>query len=111
MDINEILAIVFVSLGILMSVICGIGVLRLPDFFTRLHASGIGETLGFLLCAIGMCFLLGFSLLTFKILAIFVFMCVANPLGTHLIAKAAYFTGYDYFKEEREGKKNASDDN
>jgi len=83
--ISQIIAFIFVILGIIVLTISAIGVIKFPDFYTRLHASSVGETMGTLLILIGMMILLGWQLLSLKIFLIFVIVCITNPLGTHLI--------------------------
>ena len=66
-----------------------VGLLRFPDFFTRLHATGKGDTLAVLLCLIGLAIYEGVSLTALKIIFIAVFMALAQPTATHAISKAA----------------------
>lgn len=66
-----------------------IGLLRLPDFFTRLHAAGITETLGAGLILLGLALQSGFTLVTVKLILFFTFLLVTSPTGTHALAKAA----------------------
>ncbi len=70
-----------------------VGVLRFPDFFTRLHATGKGDTLAVLLCLIGLAIYEGFSLTALKIVFIAVFMALAQPTATHAISRAALRRG------------------
>ena len=85
----SILSAVFVILGLVFMAGAAYGVVRFPDFFTRLHAAGVGDTLGALLILIGMMLSAGAGLITFKLLAIFIMLLLTNPLGTNLIMKAA----------------------
>jgi len=66
-----------------------IGLLRLPDFFTRLHATGITDTLGAGLILLGLAIQSGFTLVTVKLILFFVFLLVTSPTSTHALAKAA----------------------
>jgi multicomponent Na+:H+ antiporter subunit G len=67
----------------------GIGLLRLPDFFTRLHAAGLTDTLGMGLVVLGLVFQSGWASATIKLLMIFVFMFITSPTATHALARAA----------------------
>ena len=67
----------------------GIGILRLPDFFTRLHAAGITDTMGAGLVLLGLILQSGLSLLTIKLLLFFGFLIFTSPTATHALAKAA----------------------
>jgi len=70
-------------------VIGGIGLLRFPDFYTRLHAAGVTETLCAILIVLGLMLQSGFSLLTIKLLLILVFLLFTAPTATHALARAA----------------------
>lgn len=89
----NIVAIILVLLGFFLTAIAVIGVLRFPDFYTRLHASGKVDSLGVTLTLFGLAVYNGFSLTSLKIIFIALFILVANPIGTHLLARAAYHSG------------------
>ena len=82
--------IILVSAGVFFLVMGTIGVLRFPDFYTRMHAAGKCDTLGSLLIVIGLALYGGFTLGSAKIIAIAVFIFMTSPTATHAIAKAAY---------------------
>lgn len=92
MTARLIIAGVMITLGVLFFMISAIGVLRLPDFLSRLHSSGIGETLGMILFGLGIIIYLGINLVSVKVLIIFVILSLVNPVGTHLIGKAALWS-------------------
>ncbi len=71
----------------------GIGIVRLPDFFTRLHAAGVTDTLGAELIVLGLILQAGFSLIAVKLLLIGAFIFLTSPTATHAIASAAYVAG------------------
>lgn len=89
----KILAVVFIVAGFFFTVVAAIGVLRLPDFYTRLHASGKADTLGIALTLAGLGIYQGFSLVSVKIIIISILIMLANPIGTHVLARAAYRSG------------------
>ncbi|QOC22153.1 monovalent cation/H(+) antiporter subunit G [Wenzhouxiangella sp. AB-CW3] len=70
-------------------VIGGIGLLRLPDFYTRLHAAGVTETLCALAILLGLALQTGLSLVTIKLVLILVFLLFTAPTATHALARAA----------------------
>ncbi|GIW41165.1 MAG: Na+/H+ antiporter subunit G [Candidatus Binatia bacterium] len=70
-----------------------VGLLRLPDFYTRLHATGKTDTLGASLSLLGLACFAGWSLVALKLVAVAVFLLVANPTATHALARAAYLRG------------------
>jgi multicomponent Na+:H+ antiporter subunit G len=79
--------------GSLFCIIGGIGIVRMPDFYSRGHAAGITDTLGAGLILIGLMFLGGFSLISVKLLLILVFLFITGPTATHALVKAAYAGG------------------
>ncbi len=91
------LALLFLLGGFFFTFVAALGVIRFPDFYTRMHASGKGDTLGVALSIIGLIFYLaiedGFTFTSVKLLFIVVFIFLANPIGTHAICRAAYRCG------------------
>ena len=67
-----------------------IGLLRLPDFYTRLHGAGVVDTLGAGMILVGLMLQAGLSLVTVKLLFILFFILVTSPTATHAIAHAAH---------------------
>ena len=100
-DIREIIAVIMIALGILFLIISAVGMLRLPDFYSRLHASGNSETLGMML--IGFVVYEGFNLISFKLIFIFIFVFIGNPIGTHILSKTAFKTGEPIWTQNRAG--------
>ncbi len=70
-----------------------LGVLRLPDFYTRLHAAGMTDTLGAELILLGLIIQSGFSQLTLKLMLVGFFLLVTSPTATHAVAHSAYKAG------------------
>ena len=66
-----------------------LGLLRLPDVFTRMHAAGLVDTLAMTLLIIVMAFQAGLTLVTVKLFLILLFMFFASPTSTHALAKAS----------------------
>ncbi len=74
-------------------IIGGLGLLRLPDVFARMHAAGITDTLGAGLILAGLMLQGGLSLVTVKLFLILVFLLYTNPTSTYALANAAYRQG------------------
>jgi multicomponent Na+:H+ antiporter subunit G len=72
----------------------GVGLLRLPDFFSRVHAAGVTETLAAPLLLTGLMLQMDWSLDLFKVLMILFLVLATNPTATHAMAKAALHGGY-----------------
>ena len=74
-------------------IIGGLGLLRLPDVYARMHAAGITDTLGAGLILAGLMVQGGFSLVTAKLILILVFLLFTSPTSTYALANAAYRRG------------------
>ena len=79
--------------GSVFIVIGSIGLIRLPDFFTRLHGVGVSETLGAWLVLVGLLLQSGWSSVTIKLIIIFIFVVITGPTATHALAKSALHGG------------------
>ncbi len=84
------LAVVFVCAGVFFLLMGAIGLLRFPDFYTRMHAAGKSDTLGSLLVLTGLASYGGLDLPSVKILFIALFIFVTSPTATHAMARAAF---------------------
>ena len=85
----DIVSWVLLASGAVFLFIAGIGLLRLPDVFARMHAAGIGDTLGASLIASGLMVQSGFTLVTVKLMFVLLFLFFTSPTATHALAKAA----------------------
>ncbi len=93
MDIITIITGVFLAIGCFFIVVASIGVVRFPDFYSRMHPAGKTDTLGQATVLIGLMIYEGFSLISVKLLIIILFAFIANPTATHALANAAYAVG------------------
>ena len=76
--------------------------IRLPDFWSRLHGASISDTGGVLFLILGMMLHVTTIWVFFKLLAIAVFIFISSPTASHAIANAAFVTlGYKKKKGER----------
>jgi multicomponent Na+:H+ antiporter subunit G len=71
----------------------GVGLLRLPDVYSRMHATGITDTLGAGLFLAGLMIQSGVSLITAKLILIFVLLLFTSPTSTYALANALYGGG------------------
>ncbi len=88
----------FASIGLLaagvMFVLAGaIGVVRLPDFYTRIHAAGVTYTLGAEMIVVALMLQAGFTLLSAKLLLAGFLLFLTSPTATHAVANAAHRAG------------------
>ncbi|TWU60689.1 Na(+)/H(+) antiporter subunit G1 [Rubripirellula tenax] len=79
--------------GSAFAVIGGIGILRLPEFFSRMHGAGITDTMGAGLIMLGLVFQSDSVLVAFKVLAILFFLMVTSPSSCHALAHSALANG------------------
>jgi multicomponent Na+:H+ antiporter subunit G len=98
MVIANVIVTAFVGVGIFFILVGSVGLLRFPDFYTRLHATGKCDTLGGGLIILGAIIYHLFQypetlLVPAKLAFLIFFIFIANPTGTHAIMKAAYKTG------------------
>ncbi|MGF1610192.1 MAG: monovalent cation/H(+) antiporter subunit G [Kiloniellales bacterium] len=91
--------------GAAFSIIGGIGLLRLPDLFTRMHGAGLIDTLGAGLILIGLMLQGGASLVTAKLILILLFIFFTVPTATHALAKAALHSGVKPLVEHDGGER------
>lgn len=74
-------------------VIGGIGVLRMPDFYTRLHAASVTESLGAIMILLGLMMQGGLSLVTVKLVIVLFFLLFTSPTSAYALANAALLGG------------------
>lgn len=104
-SIREVIAAIFMIGGMIFFIGSAIGMLRLPDFYTRIHASGNSETLGCTLSFIGLMIYEGATLTSLKMSFVFLLVFMANPIGSHILSKAAYKSGHPVWTLKTRGAK------
>lgn len=89
------LIVITILVGLLFTVVTVIGVIRLPDVYTRAHAASKSATLGVLSILIGVFFhfWLNEGHFSVKILLGILFLFITAPIGGHLMSRAAYVSG------------------
>lgn len=90
-------------LGSFFVVVGGIGVLRMPDVFTRMHAAGLTDTMGSFFILTGLMLQTGFDGVTLRLALILAFLWFTSPVATHALAKAALHGKVDPIVHEGEG--------
>ena len=83
----EILSSILVILGSLSIIVGLLGVYRMPDFFTRLHAASVIDTLGTILILFGLILYAGLNIVSIKLLLILIFILITTPTAAHALAK------------------------
>ena len=90
-------------LGSFFVVVGGIGVLRMPDVFTRMHAAGLTDTMGSFFILTGLMLQAGFSGVTLRLALVLAFLWFTSPVATHALAKAALHGNLRPIEHEEEG--------
>ena len=94
---------VLIVAGSLFCLIGGIGIVRMPDLFTRIHAASITDTLGVALVLVGLTLHGGFSLVTVKLFMILGFLWLTGPAASHALGKAALGSGIEPLLDPEDG--------
>ncbi|MDK9712562.1 MAG: monovalent cation/H(+) antiporter subunit G [Sulfuritalea sp.] len=89
----ELTSAISLLLGALFCCVGGIGLLRMPDFYTRMHAASVTETLGVALILFGLLFLAGWTLVAMKLLMVGALVFFVSPTASHALARAAITRG------------------
>ena len=95
----DVISTVFLAAGAFFMITGTVGLLKFPDFYTRLHATGKCDTLGQILIIVGCMIYEGFTFITIKLLLVSAFYLLVGPTGTHALMKAAYVTGLPVWKK------------
>lgn len=90
--VRDLITILFIVLGLFFFTVATVGLIRLPDVYTRLHATTKGDTLGAALVLLGLSLYGGLEINTVKLGMIIAFVWLTNPTASHLVGKAAYRT-------------------
>ncbi len=98
------IALAFIFIGLFFMVVGAIGLVRLPDFYTRAHASGKCDTLGEGMMLIGLILFEGFSLIAVKLLLLVIFIFITSPTAVHALVNIAHSRGVVPWKKGDERK-------
>lgn len=89
-------------------IIGAVGLLRMPDLYTRMHAASVTDTLGAVLILAGLMLQAGFGQVTAKLLVILILLFFTSPTATHALAKAARARGVKPILDESGGGSSSS---
>ena len=79
--------------GAFFGVVGAVGTVRFPDFYTRLHASSVADTMCAGMILSGLALQAGFTLVTVKLFFILIFLWYTSPAASHAMVRAAYLMG------------------
>ena len=108
MVITDILSFFLLGTGSVFLLIGCVGLLRFPDFYTRLHAAGLIDTLAAGLILGGLILECGWSLNIIKILFILLFLFFTSPASSHSLARAALSSGLKPWLAKKEGNQSSN---
>lgn len=96
----DILSIIFIAAGSFFLIVAAIGVVRLPDVFTRSHAVSLTDSLGAFLVLVGIALHEGMGKNSLKILAVLALLYILNPVIAHATIRAALRSGLKPWKKD-----------
>ncbi|GAA3542715.1 monovalent cation/H(+) antiporter subunit G [Zobellella aerophila] len=91
--VTELLTGLFMLLGSFLMLLAGIGIIRMPDLLTRMHATSKAGALGAGLMACGFAIYFQEASVVARALAVVVFVIMTAPVAAHVLARAGYFVG------------------
>lgn len=96
------LMLALVGLGLFFSMVAAVGLIRMPDVYTRAHATSKADTLGTVLTLAGVAVAFEAGVPRAKLVLLALFMFITNPTATHAITRAAYDQDIDPWTAEEE---------
>lgn len=96
----DVLAVIFIVTGLFFLVVAAIGVIRLPDVFSRSHAVSLTDSLGAFLMLVGIALHEGLGKNMLKILVVLALLYILNPVIAHATVRAALRSGMKPWKKE-----------
>ncbi len=93
MTLQNLISLLLLGSGTFFMLAGSIGVIRLPDFYTRTHAAGKTDTLGIILVLAGLAVYEGLTLTSGKLVIAMLFVLLVNPVAAHALAQAAMHVG------------------
>ena len=96
----HLISIIFIVTGLFFLIVAAVGVIRLPDVFSRSHAVSLTDSLGALLMLVGIALYEELGINTFKILVVLVLIYILNPVIAHATIRAALRAGVKPWKKE-----------
>ena len=100
----DIVSWVLLGTGSVFAIIGGVGLLRMPGFYSRVHASGITDTLGAGCILVGLMLHSGLTTVTIKLVFIFAFLLITSPTAAHALVNGAMTNGLRPRTQHQEGE-------
>jgi multicomponent Na+:H+ antiporter subunit G len=99
----DVLSSISIVTGLFFMLVGTVGMLRMPDVFTRLHAAGMTDTMGAGFLILGMCLQAGIGLVLVRLVIVYAFLMFTSPIATHALARAALAGGVKPYTVPEEG--------
>lgn len=99
--ILETISTILLILGALFSLTGAIGLFKFPDFFTRVHAASVTDSIATILIMLALILRTDFGLIAVKLLFILIFLLLTSPTAAHALAKSARHGGLLTLAETR----------
>lgn len=103
----EIISTFCLLLGSFLCLSGGIGIIRFPDFYTRMHAVGVTDTMASAMILIGLMLLSSGGIVLIKLVLILLMTLFINPSASHALAKAALHSGLEPYVKQNDKQKGA----
>lgn len=103
----DLLSWICIAGGAFFAVTGGVGLLRLPDFYARMHGGALTDTLGAWLFLLGLVFQAGLTLAAVKLVMIGALLAFTSPTATHALARAALEHGREPWRRPEKEKEEA----
>ena len=94
---------IFLMGGVFLGLSGALGVVRFPDFYTRLHAASVTDTLCAALILGGLMLQAGWGLVSAKLFLILLFLWYTSPASSHALVRAAHHMGLSAYQPDRGG--------
>ena len=101
-NLIEIISSLCLLIGSFLCLSGGIGIIRFPDFYTRMHAVGVTDTMASGMILLGLMLLSPGAIVLIKLALILLMTLFINPSASHALAKAALHSGLEPFVKHRD---------
>ena len=101
MEIRVIISGILIFSGCFLILVAATGLVRFPDFYSRIHPAGKADSMGLFLTLLGLMVYEGFSFVSVKLVLIIAFIYIANPTATYALAKAAHIRGVKPWQKDQ----------
>jgi len=105
MLVLDIISSILLIVGVFFGLSGAVGLFRFPDFFTRVHAASVTDSVAALFIVGGLLLQTSFDLNTAKLLFILLFLMITSPTASHALAKSARHGGLLTLAEKKQDQK------